>query len=118
MQRRKLVELLVSSTLKAFPKYESLNMAIAPSGIPAADWFDIVSTRTVQIIHIKPGKDGSLICKFEEGEAYRKALLRPGVYYVGIRINNPKNSDLADWITAWMKERGHWRLIPIGLLED
>jgi len=118
IQKRRIVQLQLVLMLKAFPAYSDVKDAIKPTEIPNADWFDSITTDTIQLLHIRPGEDGYLLCKFEEAPSYRKPLLKANVYYVGFRVSKPSNPNLADWITAWRKESGRWRLFAIGLLED
>jgi len=116
--KRRTIQQTLESTLKTFPGYPDLKAALKPTEIPDADWFEATSTDLVQLLQIKSASEGSLICKLDESPQYLKSLQRPNVYYVGFRVTNPTNPELADWITAWRKESGRWRLIAIGLLED
>ena len=118
LQKRRMIQQLLTSTLKAFPPYSDVKGAIKPTEIPNADWFESITTDTLQLLQIKPGEDGYLICKLEESPSYRKPLLEARVYYVGFHVARPSKPDLADWVTAWRKESGRWRVFAIGLLAD
>jgi hypothetical protein len=118
-QRRNIVEQGLSAVLKVFPKYESLTSAIEPTEIPASDWFEVEDTDAFQIMRIKPGNDGYIMCKFEESGEYRKAMLRPDAYYVSFKLKNMNEcSYYEEWSSLWAKEGQQWRLLSIGLLED
>jgi len=117
-QKRKIIQRMLAATLKAFPKYDRLDEAITPTKVPAANWFESTSSDTAQFLHLRHGRDGALVCKLDEALRYRNLLSRSNVYYVGFRVTNARNADLADWMTAWRKESGRWRLIAMGLLEN
>ncbi len=119
--RRNLLRQEFSSAFKVFPKYEALKSAVGPTDIPEADWLKIEATDAFQILQIKTGEKGYLMCKFDENETgeYRRTLWRPNVRYIGFKLKNIKDfPDIHNWISAWAKENGKWKLIAIGLLED
>lgn len=117
--RRNIIKKNLSLALTVIPKYPSFELAVAPGEIPESDWMEIEQTDSFQIIQLKPGKDGYLMCKFDENSEYHKALIRPGIKYISFKLKNVKDCpDLEDWISAWAKEGKHWRLISINLLED
>lgn len=116
-KRRNIIDLTLTEAIKVFPKYKSLDSAIMPSDIAASDWLDIETKGIYDILRIKPGQKGYLMCKLDESSEYRKALQRPDVYYVSFRIKDTE-SVVAEWITAWIKKGQEWRLIAIALTDD
>jgi hypothetical protein len=119
VRRRKIIELTLLTGLKVFPKYESLDSAVKPTEIPVSYWFDANDDALFQVLRIRPGHEGYLMCKFEQNKGYRKTLLRPDVYYVSFRLTNMDDSPYYEqWISLWAKEHRRWRLLSLALLDD
>jgi hypothetical protein len=118
LKRRELVQQFLSISIKSFPRYDSLALAIERTEIPAGDWFETQESDGFQLLRIKPGHDGYLMCKFEENVSYRKSMLRQDAYYFSFKVKNMEDERLREWISLWVPENNQWRLLSIGLLED
>ena len=118
LKKREVVQQFLSASMKLFPRYDSLSLAIERTEIPAADWFYIEDGDGFQLLRIRPGEDGYLMCKSEENVSYRTSMLRPDAYYFSFRLKNMKDERLREWISLWAPENNQWRLLSIGILED
>lgn len=118
VKRREVVQQILSTSIKSFPRYDSLSLAIERTEIPSADWFDLVEANGFQLLRIKSGHDGLVMCKFENNVSYRKSMLRPDGYYLLFKIKNIEDESLREWISLWAPENNQWRLLSIGLLDD
>jgi hypothetical protein len=118
LRKREVIRQFLSTSMKSFPRYDSLSLAIERTEIPSADWFDIEEGDGFQLLRIKPGHDGYLMCKFEENVSYRNSMLRPDAYYFSFKVKDMQDERLREWISLWAPENHQWRLLSIGLLED
>ena len=118
LKKRQLVRQSLSILLESFPRYHSVSSAIEPTEIPSAEWFDIEKGDGFQLLRIKPGEDGYLMCKFEQDASYRNSMLAPDAYYFSLKVKNMKDERVREWTSLWGAENNQWRLLSIGLLED
>ena len=118
LKKREVVQQFLSTSMKSFPRYHLLSLAIEPTEIPSAEWFEIEEADGFQLLRIKPGENGHLMCKFDEDVSYRNSMLQPDAYYISFRLKNMKDERLREWISLWAPENHQWRLVSIGLLED
>jgi hypothetical protein len=117
-KRREVVRQFLLTSIKSFPRFDSLASALERTEIPPADWLAIEEGNGFQLLRIKPGHDGYLICKFEENASYRKSVLRSDAYYMAFKLKDMEDERLREWISLWAQENHQWRLLSIGLLED
>ena len=114
---RKAIWDILAGVVRTIPAHQTLAAAVHPLGSAPPEVRAIQLGQHFDLFSLREPRDARFICKFDSSLGLRKRLARTGVWYSTFALTGPGNQE-SNWILAWVRERGTWRLISIALLED
>jgi len=112
----KVLERILGLALEATPRRSRLEDLIVPLR-SFAESTPLAKDTPFDLFRPNNPTNSRLICKFDEDQEFRRVLADPGVVYVSFRIPQSDVRDF-DWVVAWQKEAGKWKVISLAMVED